>query len=185
MDTKSDEFIAYLHSTDTINALKEALASLYRLESWPANPIEFICQKLSSEESVTMASLANELDDLRKEELPEEDLGENLNDEIKEDIEKANEKSGDESEMILIRPDNDASDNQENEGVDQESIQESILIVEDLDQEEEPVNQEDKTSENEKSNELEQEVKEPGISMKKPINRLNKNRKHKNLKKKA
>lgn len=62
LDKKCENFKEYLHSSGAINALKEALAAVYRLEDWPADPIAMICPILSCGQNETVASSTGEID---------------------------------------------------------------------------------------------------------------------------
>lgn len=187
MDGKCHQFQNYLHSSGMMKALKEALASLFRLESWPANPIDFVCHNLLSEQNETVASLTNELEELRNKVqylrniVPEEEFREKkIHDEKRKNIEEVNKISEEhESEIVLIQPVNDI--NQDSK----ESDQETILMIEELDrkvsQEDEksdqiPKRESEKLSEINGSNSLKNESE---IRVKQPIsNRWNKNRKN-------
>lgn len=176
MDGKCDQFHKYLHSTGAMKALIDALASLFRLESWPANPVDFICQHLSFEQNVTTASLTNELEELRII-VPEEELKEDMYDEIRELIGEMNENSVEhEADTILMPKSND--DNQDSKESDQETIQ--------LSQEDNESDQISKEINGPNSNESKQEVEveESGTQVKKQITgQRNKSRKKRKNKK--
>lgn len=67
MDESCEHSLNYLHSSSSINALKEALESLYRLDVWPANPTDCICHNFPCGENETIVCSATEINELRKE----------------------------------------------------------------------------------------------------------------------
>lgn len=119
MDEKCNQFQKYLHSSGTLKALKEALTSLFRLESWPANPLEFICQKLSSNQN-ELAELREEVQYLQNI-VPDEELRGDIHDEIGKMSGEVSEHSDEHELDILIPPGNDV--NQDSKGSDQEETQ--------------------------------------------------------------
>lgn len=146
MDGRCDQFQKYLHSSGAIKAIIDALVSLYYLESWPENPIDFICRELPSEQNEIIASLTNELEDLQKELQYQRIPGEEFIDDTNVEISNiAGEASGDtdehEAEVNLI------SSNSDVDQKNKESGQEIIQLPE------EQVSQEDKES-IEKPNEI-------------------------------
>lgn len=66
MEEACTNFRAYLHSSGVSEALSMALLSLYKLSKKPTNPIEYIRQNLPPVQAETIASLTNNLEDLKK-----------------------------------------------------------------------------------------------------------------------
>lgn len=191
MDEKCDEFKSYLHSSGAMKALKEALASVYRLESWPANPIDFICQNLPCEQNETIAGLTNELEELRKiveylrSTVPKKESNENLPDEESKDIGiKVNENSNEhEPEIVLVSLSSDVE--RESEKDDPEAIEVAVELNQTTSQEDDETDQ-ILVQEVDKQNELndpnlhasEQKINETDESNKKSTQNRNKNRKN-------
>lgn len=102
MNKKCEQFKNYLHSSGAINALKEALASVYRMEPWPANPIDFICLSLPIVSLTTEADKSKEEVQHLQNLIPNKEAKKDLQNEIGKNVEDEK-RSLDENGLETVR----------------------------------------------------------------------------------